>query len=737
MYSRRLSLVLAEKATTLEVAYPDHTDSDDHLKDRLERLIHGYNQKLNPSHLLFLCPEGIGSKIGEIFDANKRQYMPMLRTLSDAVVVSYDEAGKLSNSDPLEIIKTSNAGTHWLTDDKLAEISRTVASGIVDRTKTIMRAPHGYVFKKPSGNTENIFIRAGNMLREPHCLPVFNYLLLRKLPANCRTLYIDSFTILSFALGLQSLVRHFQREPHSRTRPEIIIEHFHSYEMEPGLSIPNDPNYFILISASTSGGLANKLVAEKQANRNNIAHLLAVGDREGDEKLRLSSILFRESSPAKPPDGSRSSLIHISTEEFLVNHGKPNLVQVTKHHINSKAAEELRKRFYLQKLRFNFVEERGRPHSFFSVSQKITDRQLDDAPIRPWLDGQLLHELPSSIDELIPTDDPASERLALRPQHNLKKPRGKSVRLTALSEIEKLGFQIGRSAAIVSYFDPGLESFLRASGVLRNLEKPSPYRHYVLGYAFPPTYAEYERLKKDLLMSSSRPRWGWSEFLALPVGEDLLHQSLALRRIDFTDASIAERRPVLGQNLADALLKRNNRTRVSGKDLFLPNSAGEPLKLGEGSVFFSGKYSSNLSQIAVHAMVSSSMQAAREPLLARVHESLPKFDDNPFVRSVLNPLMFARFSDGILQASLLRAAMPSELDYAADKNLSRQFASIFSDVLFNHEFIAGGAALEFIFALTKNKISLVREDHQRLLRVIKEAPPLRAFHEVFDEHRPF
>ena len=166
--------------------------------------------------------------------------------------------------------------TPWpIRNDFLVDVAHYCIARLFDDTKTILYAPHGYVFRKLSGREENIFVRAGNMLREPGCLAIFNHLLLGKLPSGCRRVYIDSFTILSFALSLQSIVAYFRRM--ERPLQAFTIENIHSYEVSPEFRIPNQSDYLVLISASTSGGLARKLVDEKQADPTRTVHLLGVG----------------------------------------------------------------------------------------------------------------------------------------------------------------------------------------------------------------------------------------------------------------------------------------------------------------------------------------------------------------------------------------------------------------------------------------------------------------------------
>ena len=121
--------------------------------------------------------------------------------------------------------------------------------------------------------------------------------------------------------------------------------------------------------------------------------------------------------------------------------------------------------------------------------------------------------------------------------------------------------------------------------------------------------------------------------------------------------------------------------------LFFPRTRGSSVALRPGSVFFPNSSGVGISQVTVYAMVSAAIQCAREPTPLSGPAGSPdlRFDSNPFVRSVLDPSMFTRFSDGILQASLLRATHRSELDYSASHDLSRQFTSTCRAIFLNHD----------------------------------------------------
>lgn len=68
---------------------------------------------------------------------------------------------------------------------------------------------------------------------------------------------------------------------------------------------------------------------------------------------------------------------------------------------------------------------------------------------------------------------------------------------------------------------------------------------------------------------------------------------------------------------------------------------------------------------------------------------------------VLHPSLFDRFNDGVIQAAVLRAAEPGELDYRTDLQASAAVANLLLFILANVRKDAGGAAYEFMLALSE------------------------------------
>ena len=728
MYSYQLVRVIDGSTVTLQVVYPGHEDGSEHLANGLKRITEEYNRRLTPSRLLFVCPCGMERTIVQVFNAQRSESKDRLVSITHITVAPFDEKGQLA-SDGVVHLKSGNSVWN-ITDELLLRAAQDGISGLFDQTQTVMTAPHGYVFRKLSGREMDFFVRAGNMLREPGCTAVFNHLILRKLPLNCSLIYIDSFTILSFAISLQSIVEYFHRS--GRPLPLLAIESTHSYEISPDFRIPNENNYLVLISASTSGGLARKLVDEFQADPTRIIHLLGVG--ASDAQFKDSCVYFRPLTAMlnqQTAGKADNAAIEIGTEEFLVAQGPPRSVRITIKHVNQSASKELQGQFYRSALQFG-ESNLGLPYSPFSISNE--SRHESSSPVREWVSRQLIHELPASVGTLVYLNDPMSERVADWVKKSLHE-----IDTMSITEIERSSptrFTDNGSFVLIAHHDPGLEGLARAAIALRKFG--SSYQHYVVCFAFPSSRGTHERRRDDLRTASSGRKHGWSEFLVLPVGPRLLHDSLVASRLRFSAEAVEAHRNALGQDLLAALLDMNANRPIPCDRLFLPCTRGSPIRLRQGSVFFQNSSGDEISQVAVYAVVSAAIQCAREPTPLSGIAGSPdlRFDSNPFVRSVLDPSMFTRFSDGILQVSLLRAARRSELDYSASHDLSRQFTSTCSAILLNHDNPVGDAAIEFVFALATEKVLLRPKDLESLRETIESIPVLHTCRILFLKESP-
>ena len=505
MYSCEVIDPLDAGSGTLQVVYLTHIDGDERLMSRgFSEIVRGYNRRVPPSRLLFICPIGVDCQIAKCFDRGGTNLEKNLSSVSHVVIAPYDIQGRIVE-ERVSYLKTNSHP--WNIDDSLIEhLSCRVVREIFDSTESVLHAPHGYKFRKLSGREEDIFVRAGNMLREPSCLAVFVFLLIRKLPFNCVHLYIDSFTILSFALILQSMVSYFRRE--CSDVPILAIENFHSYQLEKEFRIPNEDNYMVLISATTSGGLARKLVDEMNADPDRIVHILGIGPE--NSVFRESCVYYAPRDQFVRSDSygnGPSAIIEIGTEEFIVSQSPPIPVRITRNHVDPNGAKELHRSFYTKSLRFG-EPIAGSVYSTFSIVQE----NIGDfcPPVQRWIQESLVHDLPASLRVLVYVDDPMSQRFCSWANDCLPN----TVSILSLEEFARdESCRHHGTVAIFAYQDPQMEKLRKASIELRRL--PSVHRHYVTAFAFPASRSEHRRFRNDLQLSAMVGQSSWCSQLEM------------------------------------------------------------------------------------------------------------------------------------------------------------------------------------------------------------------------------
>ncbi len=89
-----------------------------------------------------------------------------------------------------------------------------------------------------------------------------------------------------------------------------------------------------------------------------------------------------------------------------------------------------------------------------------------------------------------------------------------------------------------------------------------------------------------------------------------------------------------------------------------------------------------------------------------------------FYRTLLSPDNFGRFNDAITQASLLRAARPSELDYTDNRVASADVSRLIRRILESATTARGEAAAEFLLAIAMKRLRLAKEDLERFSAVL-------------------
>lgn len=726
-YVYRMQLKIQEQQYDVAVLYKYFNgDYDRQLDETIDVLT---KRRLPPDRILIVCQKGLQNKISEEYENISFATKARLRAVTNVTLVAYNIEGKVQPEDIFELYAPVQ---NWiLTDADLQYINEAGMRNVIETTGTRMTAPLGYVFRKPSGNASEVFIRAGNMMKDPSALAVVFHAMIRVIPIRAKRLYIDSFTILSVALTYQRCIHELAIA--CGVEPVIpTITNFHSYSMDSNLRFELTNDYIILISASSSGGLALRLVNECGAQADRIFHLLVFSE---ELNFRYKSVYFQqEPMPAKSIHSSFQKVITIPGEEFIASHGDTRTVDIKKAHLVDTECKIYKDQFYQRSLVLNLQASGSYASAFRPVGLCATDK-IGSEEFEAWV-SRLAHiDLPASATIAIASDDGTSRLLAFRLASLISATKKDPVHVITESQLidEKDDSLVSKdgSVLIVCSDETDGESLLAISQSLR--DKPHLHRHYIIGHLFPSSAQQFRRLRNNLRVNGKGTPYGWSVYCVTPLGHDSLTQSWLLERnfnyetVTFSSGNRA---------LANALKTRAinlQKPSLTRDELFLPKLNGKKLTLRPESVLFERNYR-NIAQVTVYVQIAAALQRARDRHLCDDKTILPEelcFANNPFIDTVIDPDTFSRFNDGVIQAAILRSALASELNYSRDRKLSSHMLNIISQIIKSRNRDGGEAVLEFILAVSLNKLRLHKDDNSMLVRLIEDEPVLNSLMQIF------
>lgn len=704
--------------------------------DLNETIDRHFNRRLPPSRLLIVAPLYAAAKIESAWKELDEISISRLGSTTHVALAVYGCNGVLEQTVRL---KGADSGNWPPDDDELLKIAKEGVGQLVKESKTILHAPEGYHFRKPSDHLNTTFVRAGNMFKEPASLALIHHLLRREVPVGTKHFYVDSVTILPVALHFREECAHFKNHCGAESNvcsaiyDEPTISNFHSYAIDPNLRFAGHHDYFVLISATSSGSLRESLASNHGAALDRICHLLAISPKKELEKCSL--YYGKQDDLSKIPPQSLKQ-ISIPSEEFVASHGEARAVKISKAHVSAKDKANLAHsdlQTHLE-LRLGAKYHTGAsPFGLTAGTVGFTDK------FKSWLDDELALSIPNNVSHVISGDGARSHALgdyaavALRGRLSIVVGH---MPLERLLNGEKLS-DVGRGTILVVCDEESSgDQLLAASRVLREYKDAN--RHYLVGWSFPETRVLHSRVISNICLSPREDRkYGWSNFHATPIGHVGLHSSWKDEADLLTKYSVAAF-TAPNPALKDALfhrVKNFNQAQLRDDQLFLPRCDGVPLELQHNSIFLDA---AKLSQIAVYLAVAGALQRAREGRNGTVVLAADEcFDSNPFIDTILDPDMFSRFNDGVFQAAFLRASAADELNYSRSPAFSRHMAGIIKSAFVNRRGTNGEAALEFIFALTSKRLRLEQVDRDALDRFIEADAELKAIWQLFQNDQPF
>jgi hypothetical protein len=332
-----------------------------------------------------------------------------------------------------------------------------------------------------------------------------------------------------------------------------------------------------------------------------------------------------------------------------------------------------------------------------------------------WLKDEIDWRVSVSIDHVICADDDGSKALAEAAADKLHAAKGCPNRpvVTAYSNLTTDTLAQAQGVLVVQAVagDGGL--LREISRDLREFIASDVPRHFLAGVGLPQSEETWQRLQQFLVKNTSPRDYGFSAWLVLPIGSDGTTNAWQ----DLSDlATRAQVQTPVVTGVSSEILTESVDLAVQlvqgAFKGFLPTSSGTALGLSEGFLFFGNAFDGRLHQVPVSATyltVASVLQAARD-----LNVPANQLKPTGYESVVLSPENFLRYNDNLLQACVLRAAHPSELDYSSSPHLSRLMKEFLLKVLSRNAHPYGAVSLEFAAALACGRLKLIADDRKEL-----------------------
>lgn len=590
----------------------------------------------------------------------------------------------------------------------LSDIRRRAITSIFNERHGFVESNESYHFENPSGRHTERFIRLSNILVRGAEIAFIGFCALPSIGRNVSIAYLDTPSLYAIVAAINE-----QRSSFSDEASHIIADNFSSYAGFDSYPFDVGERAVVLISASSSGSLARRLIEEKHIKPDRILHLLYLG--QGDSATHIVCDLARDANnnPEGIPDrprvveakdcpicarGSHAIKLQGDQFEFAGPQQAPLLINRDDAPVGlSKAMASYAGAGVFQ---VGLGRGTGRGVRQFNIDCASL---VASKPFQDRLDYLLRRSLPASLELVIAADD---DSLALADQIAAritpKVPVVHRDRIGTISDGE------GGAIVIVATAIESGRTLLDISRDLRSIAPKSPL-FYLVGFSKSTGEPKRERLDRSLIQTHNHFSYQFVavQKMVLPVSSDA--NAWADERRLLIDPDIAALVPPELRDLIDARIARLRRmTEPFANDLYLSNGV-RPLRLQPGFAFWPDGLprEERHTDADIYFTISSVIQRLR----ANSHGPADRaILSNWFQQTLLAPANFGRFNDDIIQASILRAAQSAELNFADLPDESREMGRLVRRVIEACRSERGGAATEFLLALATQRLRICRAD---------------------------
>jgi hypothetical protein len=589
----------------------------------------------------------------------------------------------------------------------------------------LVEAPSGIHYVKPSQKHATAFLRTANVLETSANIYTIGFWLLPYIALRTtERIFVDTSGISAVATTLA-----YEALRLGLTTALPLIESHNSYDGLTQAQIDDPERSLFLVSASTSGELRAKIVS-LGVNPDRIVTLYFLGDRTdnaGQVLCNLTSRLeFPEGLPALtssladncPYCRNHSYPVNLSGDQFSLEprHVREVLIQLQDLPAQQKIIIDQFAGLRLFKV-WRTVGERE-----FEIYLDVSALFVDPAMPQETRDQVTLSRLQDRWASLVRrgttlhtrrivyTNYPYSDQLALA-AHALARQRetASAIPLVSSTELKDSSIDADSAALVITACLDDAHEVMAINRDLRVVQ-PQGNATYITPIVRTASKTERDRIISsltfgehgrdtfnlyracDIDLPHCRDNHSWkNELASLYAVREWSDRNDAMLPDEIT-ARIAMLQRAPAQGLTDELFwpGPNNKALSARADFTLITSDGGTRRLTQADVF-----------VAVCAILHE---------LRTRHKGERRLTYTSYDQAVLSPDNFQRLNDGIIQASLLRAAEPHELCFMhCDRALSRRMES---EVLLQIEGYANGGAeavVEFFIALLTGRLTLPTE----------------------------
>ncbi len=693
---------------TTTIAFCPHINAvPESLRDALKRF---FDTNLPPDNVLLLGLDGQQETLHNLSaDSQIINSVPQFTGLASQQTIY---SATIKSATP----RAQSNGEHLPT---LEQIRQQGILHLVDKYHALITAsPHFHYQKTPSTHTDK-FLRTANLLvRGPEIAFVAAWLVPHIADDN-NYIFTDTPAIHSLAYAAVTLKK--QIAPDFNTP---VIDSFGSYSGIDNFAFRT--KHLVIISASTSGNLQERLLRKSKTSEESLVTVLHNGKTQprGSTLCNLTSEQFPHIENHKASSCAMCTkgipLITIVGDHFIPD--APQVIQVLLEKNDSSRPiqqflEEVTLKAFIRVNRHTSPDRHQRDEIFFDAEKLFSPEETakDDTLSR------ILYKIPAKTERIIHVDDSGSKQLAESVKAIISPHLQRNIPLISANEVfadhSKYITEKGTTLVISSSMTSGRE-LLPISQILRIIQKNCS-AEYLVGIARTRNKESLDQLSSNLQYGQQAKQHGLHilKKIFLPSGSDSYRNSWELET-EFLSTFQQPKIPAAVRTVADARLEEINKDGGSVgliNALFWKSPDHQQLMLTANFALWAHRYDPNsASQADVYLTIVAILHQLREGI-----GRMKAWSNHHYNRHLISPSNFFRYNDGVIQASLLRAAHPSELDYRSDKEISQRMLDWIRFLITQNTLAHHSALNEFLLSLCLDRLRLAPAHHEEVVKLLK------------------